>query len=155
MHEMAYLKRIVNAVVTAGEQEGAKEIETIELVVGELRDFVDDFVQGYFSFCARGTIAEHATIIMERVPFTVQCQDCGKVYRFDLRDDSTTPCPACGSRNYRLKTGRELFIRNVRMVMPGEDACAAGDGGTLPDGHLPPLPTEAPDGCPVPAAAGC
>lgn len=113
MHEMAYLKRVLDVVVDAGQKDGAKEIDAIYLTVGEMRDFVDDFVQGFFSYLARGTIAQNAKIVMNRVPMTVRCNKCGTIYHFDIHDDSSTACPNCGAQDYQLNTGRELAISHI------------------------------------------
>lgn len=113
MHEMAYLKRIEQIVVAAGERNGIKEVQQINLVVGELRDFIDDLVQGYFSFLARGTIAENAKVVIEKVPFTVQCAKCGNIYPADIRSTEQFACPECGSHEYGGVTGRELYIKDI------------------------------------------
>ncbi|MEE8716720.1 MAG: hydrogenase maturation nickel metallochaperone HypA [Coriobacteriales bacterium] len=113
MHEMAYLRRIVDAVVDAGERQGAAEVVSVRLVVGELRDFIDKYVFGYFKFLARGTIAQNAEVVLQRVPFTVQCRACGTIYHFDYRDADAGACPTCGAHDFELRTGRELRVDSV------------------------------------------
>lgn len=113
MHEMAYLRRIVDAVVEAGEQQDVSEIVSVRLVVGELRDFIDEYVFGYFKYLARGTIAENAEVVLQKVPFTVQCRKCGALYHFDPRDPEASNCPRCGERDFEIRSGRELRVDNV------------------------------------------
>lgn len=121
MHEMALVHGVVDAVLEHAEAVGAKEVKAVHLTIGEGRDVVEDFMQGLFSFLARGTVAEEAKLIVRRVPYAVRCNRCGSVFPLNVRDSSTWVCPNCGAeRDYRLYSGMEFMINEIRIVKDAE-----------------------------------
>ena len=117
MHEMALVHQVVDAVVEHAEGIGAKEVKAVHLTRGEGRDVVEDFMQGLFSFLARDTVAEHARLVVKRVPYTVRCNRCGCVFPLNVRDSSTWVCPDCGvERDYRLNSGMEFMIDRMQVA---------------------------------------
>ncbi|TNU94801.1 hydrogenase maturation nickel metallochaperone HypA [Eggerthella lenta] len=117
MHEMALVHQVVDAVVEHAEGIGAKEVKAVHLTIGEGRDVVEDFMQGLFSFLARDTVAEHARLVVKRVPYTVRCNRCGCVFPLNVRDSSTWVCPDCGvERDYRLNSGMEFMIDRMQVA---------------------------------------
>ena len=117
MHEMAYVRNVVDAVNECAEREGAAEVREVYLTIGEARDIVEEFFEGLFQFLARGTVAEHASIVIRRVPFTVRCNQCGTVFPLDVRDRATWACPACGAReDYHLNSGMEFSVDRIEVT---------------------------------------
>ena len=117
MHEMALVHGVVNAVLEHAESAGAKEVRSVHLTIGEGRDVVEDFMQGLFSFLARGTAAERAELVVRRMPYAVRCNLCDCVFPLNVRDSSTWVCPQCGvERNYRLHSGMEFTIDDIQVV---------------------------------------
>ena len=117
MHEMAYVRNVVDAVNECAEREGAAEVREVYLTIGEARDIVEEFFEGLFQFLARGTVAEHASIVIRRVPFTVRCNRCGTVFPLDVRDRATWVCPACGAReDYHLNSGMEFSVDRIEVA---------------------------------------
>lgn len=117
MHEMALVHGVVDAVLEHAEEVGASKVEAVHLTIGEGRDVVEDFMQGLFSFLARGTAAERAKLVVRRVPYAVRCNRCGVVFPLNVRDSSTWTCPHCGAeRDYRLYSGMEFMIDEIRIV---------------------------------------
>lgn len=117
MHEMALVHGVLDAVLERAESIGAAEVKAVHLTIGEGRDVVEDFMQGLFSFLARGTAAEHATLVVRRVPYTVRCNQCGCVFPLNVRDSSTWVCPQCSAeRQYRLNSGTEFMIDRIQVV---------------------------------------
>lgn len=117
MHEMALVHRVVDAVLEHAEGIDAKEVKAVRLTIGEGRDVVEEFMQGLFSFLARGTVAEHAKLVVIRVPYTVRCNRCGCVFPLNVRDSSAWRCPQCETeRDYRLNSGMEFTIDQIQVV---------------------------------------
>lgn len=116
MHEMALVGDVVDIVVKEAEAVGATEVRTVSLTIGYMRDIVEDLFDSCFAYMARGTVAEHAKLVIIRVPFTVLCNECGYVYHIDVRDDKTWPCPVCKARDYVLNTGREFFVNDIEIA---------------------------------------
>ena len=127
MHEMGVTRDLVDMVVACAEERGAVEVSRVYLHIGFVRDIVDELLEGCFRWMARDTVAANAELIIERIPFTVQCNQCGLIYAIDGNDESTWNCPICEKRDYHLNSGMEFFISHIEMRFPEEEpvrACA-------------------------------
>lgn len=116
MHELGYTRDILDTVISAAGQAHAREVRAVYLAIGEARDIVDDLFIGCFNHFARNTIAEHASLKIERVPLTVRCSACGTVYGISVHGGEDTGCPACGGRDFRLASGMEFKIDRVEVA---------------------------------------
>lgn len=119
MHEMALTRNVVDMVVEEAEQAGACEVRTVSLTIGYVRDIVEDLFERCFAYMARGTVAEHAELVITRVPFTVKCRRCCMVFPIDHRDPATWRCPSCQVRDYELNSGMEFFVNSIEIIGKG------------------------------------
>ena len=85
MHELAITEGIINAAIPEAEKHGAKRILEIRLKIGELSGVLPECIQFYFDIASRGTIAENAKLVVEKVPVTIRCLDCGYEGPIDRR----------------------------------------------------------------------
>ncbi len=115
MHEMALVRDVLDVALNVAESEHATKVESVTLRIGEGRDIVIELFGELFEHLARGTAAEGAELVFERIPMLTRCKDCGKIYRLNVRDESTWPCPACGSSSYELYSGMEFSIESVAV----------------------------------------
>lgn len=115
MHELALTRSVVQTVTEEAEKAGASRVRAIYLTIGYARDIVDELFEGCFEFLARDTVAQGAELVIERVPLMVRCKDCGMVYHLDVRDDTTWPCPRCGTKDYELVCGTEFQISKIEV----------------------------------------
>lgn len=126
MHEMGVTRDIVETVIDHAESVGATRVRTVHLVIGFARDIVDELLEGAFKYMTRGTVAEGADLLIERIPFTVRCNQCGFVFHLDVHDEATWACPACDAeRDYVLNSGMEFRIENIEIEGPAEAAKCA------------------------------
>ena len=58
MHEMSILTNEVDTVLVYAAENNASWVIEVSLVVGDLRDVVDELMESCFQFLSRGTIAE-------------------------------------------------------------------------------------------------
>lgn len=68
MHEMALVHQVVSLVLDQVRDTDVTEVTAVHLTIGEGRDVIEDYMGGLFSFVARGTVAEHAKLVIHRVP---------------------------------------------------------------------------------------
>ena len=114
MHEMSLVRNVVSIVLDEAEAAHAAEISKVYIVVGEGRDVVESLFEDLFRFLARGTVAQNAQVILERVPYMVKCNQCGTEYHFNVYDKQSWNCPECGAiRDYKLVTGMEFYISRI------------------------------------------
>ncbi len=116
MHEMSILSNVMDVVLKYAEDADAREVKSVTLVVGELRDVVDELMESCFRFLARDTIAAHATLIMEKVPLKAQCENCRLVFPADIKRPESLVCPDCGSKQLRIYSGKEFLIKSIEVA---------------------------------------
>lgn len=117
MHEMALVREVLNVVLAECATRPVKEVRSIHLTIGELRDVVDEYVPGLFAHLARGTVAEGASIVIEHTPYQVKCNQCGELFSPDLHDPATWNCPRCkAARDYSPHSGMEFRIDAIEAV---------------------------------------
>ena len=113
MHELPVINSILEVILKHAKMNSVKKVHAISLVVGDLSDLEDEWMQKYFDYVSKGTVAEGARLKIERVPAVVSCTVCG--HNFEVvktRMDSTT-CPECGEKKFRLVSGRGYHIKDM------------------------------------------
>jgi hydrogenase nickel incorporation protein HypA/HybF len=110
MHELAITQSILEICVRHAKQAGARRIVNIHLVIGKFSSIVDDSVQFYWDTIAKGTIAEGAILLFQRIPAEMTCLDCGSVFE---PNDETFACPKCLSPRVKVSKGNELRVDGI------------------------------------------
>ena len=116
MHEMSLTHDVLDTVLTQANLAEATKVVGVHMTVGEVHDIVDDLFAKCFNWLARGTIAEEAKVVIDRVPLTVRCKECDEVYGVSLYRRETPCCPACGGPSYAINTGEEFFIDDIEVL---------------------------------------
>jgi hydrogenase nickel incorporation protein HypA/HybF len=119
VHELAVTQSILQVALEHAAEAGAQRIECINLRVGDLSGVVGESVQFYFDFISRGTAAEGAELVLERVPARFRCRACGMEYE-PLPEEAGRPglswtCPACGELLPEVIGGREMFVDSIEV----------------------------------------
>ena len=84
MHEISILSNVMDVVLKYAKESNAREVVSVTLVVGELRDVVDELMKSCFQFLCRNIIAKDAALHMEKVPLKAQCNQCRLVFPADI-----------------------------------------------------------------------
>ncbi|GAB4575972.1 MAG: hydrogenase maturation nickel metallochaperone HypA [Anaerolineae bacterium] len=111
MHELGITQNLLTLALQYAEPAGAKQITALHLVIGELSSVVDESVQFYWEFIAKGTIAQDATLHFERLPAAFTCEACGTT--FNRNEDYR--CPACGSMEVKVTQGEEFYLKSIEV----------------------------------------
>jgi hydrogenase nickel incorporation protein HypA/HybF len=114
VHELPITEDILKIALTHGEKNGAKRIVRVNLVIGELTDLLDEWIQRYFEYLAKDTIAAEAKLVIERVPITVMCAHCEKPFVVDKKTLDFN-CPVCGQKGTDLIKGREFTVKSIEI----------------------------------------
>ena len=123
MHEMAYCTELASIVLEEAERVDAVSVNEVNIVIGEMRDIVEELFDGFFHHLVRGTVAEDARLSFARVPVTAACEDCGQRFPIRVHDRSSTlapACPACHGGRYEVKTGMEFYISSLDVTTKEE-----------------------------------
>ncbi len=110
MHEMVIVEGILEAVLPEVKKYNVQKVLSIKLKIGELSGVIPYCIEEYFKIAARGTLAEGAKIVVEKIPIGIRCPDCGfsgSITRGNYK------CPECGSVNFRIVSGKEYFVDSV------------------------------------------
>ena len=115
MHELPITESILNVVLKHAQTNDVRQVMSIHLQVGKLSDLEDEWIQRYFDYLSKGTVAEGAKLKIERTPVMVQCTACAVSYEADVTRMGDLSCPACGETRGTLISGREYIIKTMEV----------------------------------------
>jgi hydrogenase nickel incorporation protein HypA/HybF len=115
MHEMAVTESILKIVLEHAEMNKADKVATIYLQIGGLSDLEDEWLQRYFTYLSKGTIAGGAKLKIERTPVVIKCGVCPGSYEVRLGQAGNFACPDCGGNNGTLVSGREYTVKAMEV----------------------------------------
>ena len=116
MHELQVTKRILDIALGHAEGHQVRRIAVIHLRIGALSDLEDEWLQRYFDYLSRGTLAERARLAIERMPIVVRCSGCSKSFEVEKPALDAAACPGCGGSRCELVSGREYVVANMEVV---------------------------------------
>lgn len=116
MHELQVTHRILDVVLRHAQANGANKVVLIQLKVGELSDLENEWLQKYFDYISKGTIAENATLRIERTPVVMECSGCAHSFPVNIRKIKDIRCPECGHKNCALISGSGYNIKNLEVI---------------------------------------
>lgn len=115
MHELPVTESILKIVLKHAQANQVHRIVTIHLRVGKLSDLEDEWIQRYFDYLSKGTLAEGAKLKIERTPIVLQCRKCSEKHETETAKLGEIVCPACGEKDWELISGREYFIKDMEV----------------------------------------
>lgn len=115
MHELPITESILNIVIMYAEKNAVKKVIVINLRVGRLSDLEDEWIQRYFDYLSKGTVAEGAKLNIERTPIKLQCNSCATSYEVEITNIGDTVCPGCGKNDGKIISGREYYIKDMEV----------------------------------------
>jgi hydrogenase nickel incorporation protein HypA/HybF len=115
MHELPITESILKIVLNHAQLNNASQVLTVNLQIGKLSDIEDEWIQRYFDYLSKDTIAAGAKLKIERMPAMVQCNACSHTYEADIQKMGNLTCPACGQTKGTLISGREYHIKDMEI----------------------------------------
>lgn len=115
MHELPIVKEVLEVVLRYARNNNAAQVRTVVLEIGGFHDLVPEWVEKYFHFASRGTLAEGAAIRIIKNPVILHCNSCGENVTIDFRNYGTVQCTLCNSHDVRLISGKEFMIREIEI----------------------------------------
>ncbi len=112
MHEMVVTQSLLDIVLKEAAAAGAKKVNAVNLVIGELSGLVDDSIQFYFDFMTKGTIVEGAKLNFKRVPAKMKCRACGEEF---ITAPDEWVCPKCEKWQAEVVAGKEFYIDSIEV----------------------------------------
>ena len=116
MHELPITESILKVVLRHAQSNSVRKVMAVHLRIGKLSDLEDEWIQRYFDYLSKGTVAEGAKLKIERMPVIVRCNTCSESYEADVKNMEKLTCPACGEKGCTLVSGREYYIKNMEVL---------------------------------------
>jgi len=114
MHELPVTEKILTIALKHAEQNGVKIIHSITLHVGRLTDLQDEWLQHYFNYLSKDTIARDARLIIVPELIKLRCGECGTIIETEKRDLHYITCPHCGADGgFSIISGRGYYIEEM------------------------------------------
>jgi hydrogenase nickel incorporation protein HypA/HybF len=115
MHELPITESILNIVLKHAQLNNACKVVTVSLQIGKLSDIEDEWIQRYFDYLSKDTLAAGAKLKIERIPATVKCNACSNIYEAEIKKMGKLACPACGGTEGTLVSGRDYHIKEMEV----------------------------------------
>jgi hydrogenase nickel incorporation protein HypA/HybF len=116
MHELPVTESILNVILRYAGANQVQKVLAIHLEIGELSDLEDEWMQQYFDYVSKGTVAEGAKLKIQRTPVVMRCEECNHSFRVNIREAKEIQCPECGAKKCGLLSGREYRIKNMEVL---------------------------------------
>lgn len=113
MHETVIASSLLKIV----SEEVAKQnknlcVDEIHIKVGLLNCIEPETVKGCFEILAENTVAQKATIFIERIPLEGFCHNCKKIVSINKRHFA---CPYCHNTTVDWQGGNEMQISSIKV----------------------------------------
>jgi hydrogenase nickel incorporation protein HypA/HybF len=112
MHEMALAASIVELVEEHARRDVFTRVRSVRLAIGALSHVEPRALEFGFDVVTRGTVAEGATLVIERPAGTGYCTDCEKNVAIAAHGDV---CPSCGGSRWMLVGGDEMRVVDLEV----------------------------------------
>lgn len=113
MHELSVAQNIVEIIQEHVPSDGLRRVKNVSLKIGELAGVVPDSLEFCFDAITEQTPMRNAVLVIEHVPFAVECRKCGKVLTNSV---GTLVCAGCGSDETRIASGNELLVTAIELL---------------------------------------
>lgn len=116
MHELPVTKSICDIVVRHATANRAARVVSVQLEIGVLSDLENEWVQRYFDYVSRGTVAEGADLDIKKVPAVFSCNRCGRRFTINSLAQEGIACKPCGSEEVQLISGRKYLVKSIEVI---------------------------------------
>jgi len=116
MHELPITESILKIVLKHAEGNRVQKVVAIHLQVGKLSDLEDDWIQRYFDYLSKGTVADGAKLKIERTPVLMRCNACSMSYETEIARMADLVCPVCGEKGGTILSGREYTVKEMEVL---------------------------------------
>lgn len=112
MHEAGIMQEALDRILETARGAGARQVDRIQLRIGELSGVVPEALLFAFDSLKHGTVAGEAKLEIETVSAAYHCHGCGAEF---IARDLVEPCPRCACANPSLIRGLEIELVAVEV----------------------------------------
>lgn len=119
MHELSIAQNIVEIVQEHVPSNALSLVKNVKLKIGDLAGVAPDSLAFCFDAITDRTAMSNAALVVEHIPFVVECRACGRI---STNEVGTFLCAGCGSDETRMLSGNELFVTAIEVLDGTEPA---------------------------------
>ena len=112
MHELSLAMNVVKIVEQEAKKAEAQKVNSITLEIGECAGVNHEILDFSWPLAVRGTIAENAEKIVQKVDGRAKCEHCD--FEFEIHK-LFEPCPVCRSYSYDIIQGKEFRVKSISI----------------------------------------
>lgn len=112
MHELSIAQNIVEIIQEHVPTNGLPLVKNVKLKIGELAGLVPDSLKFCFDAITEQTPMRNAVLVVEHVPFVIECRKCGRV---STNDVGMFLCAGCGCDETKMISGNELLVTEIEL----------------------------------------
>ena len=116
MHELPVTEKILDIVLSHCKKNNVQKVISVSLRVGEMSDLEDEWMQRYFDYLTKETMAAGAQLKIERVPVVMKCEACSHSFEVDVKSREEIACPECRGKKCILVSGKEYYIKDMEVI---------------------------------------
>ncbi len=116
MHELPVTKSICEIVLRHAAKNNASRVLSVNLEIGALSDLQRAWVQRYFDYLSRDTVAEGANVSIDRVPATFRCDSCQQPFQVVSLLAEGVCCGRCNAGDVTMLSGRQYLVKNIEVI---------------------------------------
>jgi hydrogenase nickel incorporation protein HypA/HybF len=112
MHELSVCQALIEQVERVARENDARRVISIQITIGPLSGVEPQLLEHAYPLAAAGTIAESASLLVERVPVRVRCRTC------DAETEASPNrlvCGACSDWQVDVVGGEEMILTRVEI----------------------------------------
>ena len=114
MHELGIVVHVIKQIEALAKEKQIKQVVELTLEVGEVSGVVKEYFVDAFDWAKKRTDymkeCKLNYVIIEGISY---CTDCKQTFR---TTEYGKTCPHCGSANTYLVTGKDVAIRDVKVI---------------------------------------
>jgi len=106
---------MLNIVLEHAQKHQVQKVLAVHLEIGKLKDFDEEWIQQYFDYLSRGTLADGAKLKIEWIPVVLQCQACSHSFDVEIERLTEIQCPRCAATNCSMISGRDYRVKQIEV----------------------------------------
>ncbi len=100
MHEFSMAEELLDVVKANASANNAKKVISVKLKISNLSLITSEAISLSFKAVSKGTIAEGAALIIERMPVVVRCRGCGLEAVINIPEDTINKIKDTGEHEH-------------------------------------------------------
>jgi hydrogenase nickel incorporation protein HypA/HybF len=112
MHELSIAQNIIEMIQQHIPESEWKHVTAVRLKIGTVAGIVPDSLDFSFHAITSESAFRKTRLIIERIPFRVQCHTCNTITE---NEDGFALCTECESTDVKVLSGTELQVAEIEM----------------------------------------